>query len=236
MTCWTSTGIRRRGAPSASPTGHVAQDVAARLQAPRSLWTRPTRRRAGSPSGQADPADPVAARADRGALPGHEAGDDRVQLRRRRPHLGRARPGRRARDFGREGLYLGNYWGDGPGNGNLPSYIEAAYRLYRNYDGKRGDVRRHRRRCDTADIAKASIYAATDTKRGPADDPGDQQGAAVDLQRRRSPSRAASRQGAGLHARRQQPGHQAAGAGRHQERPARLQAAARVGALFVCGA
>ena len=50
--------------------------------------------------------------------------------------------------FGREGLYLGNYWGDGPGNGNAAAYIKAAFRLYRNYDGKRGDVRRHRGRGD----------------------------------------------------------------------------------------
>jgi hypothetical protein len=40
--------------------------------------------------------------------------------------------------FGREGLYLGNYWGNGPGNGLLPPYIKAAFRLYRNYDGKKG--------------------------------------------------------------------------------------------------
>ena len=40
--------------------------------------------------------------------------------------------------FGREGLYLGNYWGDGPGNGKLPSYIKSAFRLFRNYDGKGG--------------------------------------------------------------------------------------------------
>jgi glycosyl hydrolase family 44 len=67
--------------------------------------------------------------------------------------------------FGREGLYLGNYWGDGPGNGPLPSYIKAAYRLYRNYDGKRGTFGDTAVAATPADIAKASIYAATDTKR-----------------------------------------------------------------------
>ena len=67
--------------------------------------------------------------------------------------------------FGREGLYLGNYWGDGPGNGNLPGYIKSAYRLYRNYDGKRGTFGDTAVAATPADIAKASIYAATDTKR-----------------------------------------------------------------------
>ena len=67
--------------------------------------------------------------------------------------------------FGREGLYLGNYWGDGPGNGNLPGYIKAAFRLYRNYDGKRGTFGDTAVAATPADIAKASIYAATDTKR-----------------------------------------------------------------------
>jgi len=67
--------------------------------------------------------------------------------------------------FGREGLYLGNYWGDGPGNGNLPGYIKSAYRLYRNYDGKRGTFGDTAVVATPADIAKASIYAATDTKR-----------------------------------------------------------------------
>ena len=67
--------------------------------------------------------------------------------------------------FGREGLYLGNYWGDGPGNGPLPSYIKSAYRLYRNYDGKRGTFGDTAVAATPADIAKASIYAATDTKR-----------------------------------------------------------------------
>jgi mannan endo-1,4-beta-mannosidase len=66
--------------------------------------------------------------------------------------------------FGREGLYMANYWGDGAGNTVLPPYTQAAYRLYRNYDGKNG------RFGDTAvaattDNAKASIYAAVDAKK-----------------------------------------------------------------------
>ena len=66
--------------------------------------------------------------------------------------------------FGREGLYLGNYWGDGPGNGNLPTYIKSAFRLYRNYDGKRGTFGDTAVAATPADIAKASVYAATDSK------------------------------------------------------------------------
>jgi len=65
--------------------------------------------------------------------------------------------------FGREGLYLGNYWGNGAGVGPLPKYIAAAFKLFRNYDGKGGTFG------DTAveasaDVAKASLYAATDSK------------------------------------------------------------------------
>jgi len=67
--------------------------------------------------------------------------------------------------FGREGLYLGNYWGNGPGNGNLPPYIKAAYRLYRNYDGKHGTFGDTAVTATPADQAKASIYAATDSKK-----------------------------------------------------------------------
>jgi hypothetical protein len=66
--------------------------------------------------------------------------------------------------FGREGLYLGNYWGDGPGNGELPKFILAAFKMFRSYDGKGGMFG------DTAvgattDLDKASIFAATDSKK-----------------------------------------------------------------------
>jgi hypothetical protein len=66
--------------------------------------------------------------------------------------------------FGREGVYLANYWGNAAGVGELPKYITAAFKLYRNYDGKGGQFG------DTAvtastDIEKASIYAATDSKK-----------------------------------------------------------------------
>jgi mannan endo-1,4-beta-mannosidase len=65
--------------------------------------------------------------------------------------------------FGREGMYMANYWGDNAGNTVLPPYTQAAYRMYRNFDGRNG------RFGDTAvaattDNAKASIYAAVDAK------------------------------------------------------------------------
>jgi mannan endo-1,4-beta-mannosidase len=66
--------------------------------------------------------------------------------------------------FGREGVYLANYWGKGPGNNPIAPYIAAAFKLYRNYDGKGGTYG------DTAvtakaDVTKASVYAAVDSKR-----------------------------------------------------------------------
>jgi regulator of RNase E activity RraA len=66
--------------------------------------------------------------------------------------------------FGREGLYLANYWGDGPGNGDLPKYIAAAFKLYRNYDGAGGMFGDTAVEA-TADANKASVFAATDAKR-----------------------------------------------------------------------
>jgi len=59
---------------------------------------------------------------------------------------------------------MGNYWGNGPGNGPLPNYIKAAFKLYRNYDGKKGTFGDTAVNATVADNAKASIYAATDTK------------------------------------------------------------------------
>jgi hypothetical protein len=66
--------------------------------------------------------------------------------------------------LGREGVYLATYWGNGAGNNDIPAYIAAAFKLFRNYDGKRasfGDtaVTSH------ADVEKTSVYAATDSKR-----------------------------------------------------------------------
>jgi hypothetical protein len=66
--------------------------------------------------------------------------------------------------FGREGVYLAAYWGDGAGNTALPPYIKAAFHLYRNYDGKRSAYGDTAVVATGADINKASIYAATDSK------------------------------------------------------------------------
>ena len=66
--------------------------------------------------------------------------------------------------LGREGVFLANYWGHGAGNGELPSYIAAAFKLYRNYDGKGGAFGDTAVTASDADVGKASVYAATDSK------------------------------------------------------------------------
>jgi glycosyl hydrolase family 44 len=66
--------------------------------------------------------------------------------------------------FGREGVYLANYWGTGAGNGELPVFVAAAFKLYRNYDGKGGSYGDTAVTTKVADVAKASAYAATDSK------------------------------------------------------------------------
>jgi hypothetical protein len=67
--------------------------------------------------------------------------------------------------LGREGVFLASYWGHGPGNGPLPAYIAAAFRLYRNYDGKGGAYGDTAVSASAADVTKASVFAATDSKR-----------------------------------------------------------------------
>jgi len=67
--------------------------------------------------------------------------------------------------FGREGMYLANYWGQGVGPGLLPKYIKPAFKLYRNYDGKGGTYGDTAVAAAPADQAKASVFAATDSKR-----------------------------------------------------------------------
>ncbi|HEY2405836.1 MAG TPA: glycoside hydrolase family 44 protein [Polyangiaceae bacterium] len=66
--------------------------------------------------------------------------------------------------LGREGVYLATYWGNGPGNGELPSYITAAFKLFRNYDGNRGMFGDTAVAAKPADVVKASVYAALDSK------------------------------------------------------------------------
>jgi mannan endo-1,4-beta-mannosidase len=67
--------------------------------------------------------------------------------------------------LGREGVYLATYWGNGPGNGPLPPFIKAAFQLYRNYDGKGGTYGDTAVAATPSDLAKLSTFAATDSKR-----------------------------------------------------------------------
>jgi hypothetical protein len=67
--------------------------------------------------------------------------------------------------FGREGMYMANYWGNSPANTALPPYIKAAFQMFRNYDGKHGTYGDTAVAANPADQDKASIYAATDSKR-----------------------------------------------------------------------
>jgi hypothetical protein len=66
--------------------------------------------------------------------------------------------------FGREGLTLANYWGDSAGNSQLPSYIKAAFQIYRNYDGKGGLFGDTAVAATSGDRDKASVFAATDAR------------------------------------------------------------------------
>jgi mannan endo-1,4-beta-mannosidase len=58
--------------------------------------------------------------------------------------------------FGKYGVFMSNYWGD------LNPYNQAAFKLYRNYDGNNGTFGSTSISADTGDISLASIYAATD--------------------------------------------------------------------------
>jgi mannan endo-1,4-beta-mannosidase len=66
--------------------------------------------------------------------------------------------------LGREGAYLATYWGNGPGNGPLPHYIAAAFKMYRNYDGKGGTYGDTAVTATAPDSVKTSVFAATDSK------------------------------------------------------------------------
>jgi len=58
--------------------------------------------------------------------------------------------------FGRYGVYIATLWGIGPAD----SYSAAAFRLYRNYDGRLGVFGNTGVRAATSDIANTSVYAA----------------------------------------------------------------------------
>ena len=123
----------RRGAPAGA-----AQPVGSELRREELDRRRPGR--------QADPPHPLAAGEDRRPLPRDQAGHDRVQLRRRRPHLGRPGAGRRAgRVRARRGLpgqLLGRQRRQQPPAELHQGGVPALPELRR----PGGRVRRHRRR------------------------------------------------------------------------------------------
>ena len=58
--------------------------------------------------------------------------------------------------FGKYGVYLANYWGD------LKAYNKAAFKLYRNYDGKGSAFGDTEVSAATEDVTQSSCYAAVD--------------------------------------------------------------------------
>jgi hypothetical protein len=155
-----------RGAARVTDKAFDAKTVAARLQAPRSLWDPGYLEKSWIASTWGKPIrlipwmqERIAARYPGTKLTMTEynfgAGDHISGGLAQADALG---------VFGREGLYLATYWGDGAGNGPLPGFVKAAFQLYRNYDGKGGAYGDTAVTATSADIAKASIYAATDTK------------------------------------------------------------------------
>ena len=58
--------------------------------------------------------------------------------------------------FGKYGVYIATLWGIGP----TDAYTAAAFRLYRNYDGRLGAFSNTSVRATTSDVANTSIYAA----------------------------------------------------------------------------
>lgn len=60
--------------------------------------------------------------------------------------------------FGKYGVFLACYWGD------LKPYNRAAFKLYRNFDGKGGAFGDTAVSAATEDVAQTSCYAATDSK------------------------------------------------------------------------
>ncbi|MEO8179253.1 MAG: glycoside hydrolase family 44 protein [Deltaproteobacteria bacterium] len=64
--------------------------------------------------------------------------------------------------LGREGVYLATYWGTGAAVEPLPPYVAAAFKLYRNYDGKGGKFGDTAVQASVANADSASVFAATD--------------------------------------------------------------------------
>jgi len=60
--------------------------------------------------------------------------------------------------FGKHGVYMSNHWGA------LRGYVLAAYRIYRNYDGKNSTFGAMSVRAETADPANTSAHASLDDR------------------------------------------------------------------------
>ena len=73
--------------------------------------------------------------------------------------------------FGREGLDLATFWPDG--SSPVPA---AAFRMFRNYDGKHHGFGNFGVSATSSDQRRVSVYAARVGKSGPADDRGREQG------------------------------------------------------------
>lgn len=58
--------------------------------------------------------------------------------------------------FGKHGVYMSNHWGA------LRGYVQAAYRIYRNYDGNKSAFGGLSVRAETSDPANTSAYASLD--------------------------------------------------------------------------
>ncbi len=155
-----------RGATRVTDKAFDAKTVAARLQAPRSLWDPSYVEKSWIAAAWGKPIrlipwlkERIAARYPGTKLTMTEynfgTGDHISGALAQADALG---------VFGREGLYMATYWGEAAGNGSLPGFIKAAFQLYRNYDGKGGTYGDTAVSATPADIAKASLYAATDTK------------------------------------------------------------------------
>ena len=130
-----------RGTKRITDKDNSPKTVAARLQAPRSLWDPTYMEKswiAGEP-GKPIRLIPWLLEKIADALPGDEAGHHRVRLRRRATtsRAGSRRPTCWACSDAR-----GSTWpttgATAPATARCRSYIKAAFRLYRNYDGKRG--------------------------------------------------------------------------------------------------
>lgn len=62
--------------------------------------------------------------------------------------------------FGKENVYMASYW---PFTGDS-SYAQAAFNLYRNYDGSSSVYGDTKVKAETSDIENSSVYASLDTK------------------------------------------------------------------------